>query len=121
MPDILEYAEDSVCVSFTSFEGELLARKHAIRRGWQPIDAVSSESKRCFMTARSVLAQDPMEMSMRTVEEEANGGRVQLSQGYSENELIQRLPMSHKTQKEGANKVRMCSFPVVALTVSSLM
>jgi len=121
MPDILEYGEDSVCVSFTSFEGELLARKHAIRRGWQPIDDASSESKRCFMTARSVVAHDPEHMPMSTVDEEANGGRVQLSQRCSENELTQRLLMSHETQKEGANKVRTTSFPIVALTVSSLM
>ena len=107
MLDVFEYGEESVCVPFTSFEGKVLTRKYAIRRGWQRIDAVSSESKRCFMTARSVLAQDPVEMRMRTVDEEANGGRMQLSQGYSENELIQRLPMSHRTQKEGANKVRM--------------
>jgi hypothetical protein len=121
MLDIFEYGEESVCVPFTSFEGKLLTRKHAIRRGWQTIDDASSESKRCFMTARSVLAQDPEHMPMSTVDHEANGGRVQLSQRCSENELTQRLLMSHETQKEGANKVRTTSFPVVALTVSSLM
>ena len=59
----------TVCVSFTSFEGELLARKPAIRRGWKPIDDASSESKRCFMTARSVVAQDPEHMPMSTVDQ----------------------------------------------------
>ena len=64
MPDVVECGEDSVCVSFTSYEGELLMKKHAIRPGWQPIDDASSESKRCFMTARSVVAQDPECMPM---------------------------------------------------------
>ena len=121
MPDVVECGEDSVCVSFTSCEGELLTKKHTSRCGWQPIDDASSESKRCIMTARSVVAQDPEYMPVSKMEEEANGGRVQLSHGYSENELLDCLPMSHETQNEGANKVRMTSFPIVALTVNLLM
>ena len=121
MPDVVECGGDSVCVSFTSCEGELLSKKPASRRRWQPIDDASSESKRCFMTARSVVAQDPEYMSVSKMEGEANGGRVQLSQGYSEDELLDCLPMSHETQKEGANKVRTTSFPIVALTVNLLM